>query len=128
VTHKPRRALALLVGFLTIVAISGCAQFRAAMLYQRGTEELNRGQVERALVDLSAAAELAPNASEIHNHLGLAFATAGQHERALAEFERAVDLDCSNAAAVGNLAVAEKRDDRRRAMAILSNAEDLQDE
>ena len=122
-------AMASLVGLVAIaLGGSGCASFRAAQLYRSGTAELNRGQVERAVVDLSAAVELARDASEIHNHLGLALAGIGDHGGALAEFERAVELDCRNAAAAENLDVARRNEDQRRAIAILSKTGDLRDE
>jgi Flp pilus assembly protein TadD len=93
-----------------------------------------------ALADLSEAARLAPQASEIQNHLGLALAETGHHDRAVAAFERAVRLDCRNVAALENLAaatemevVAETTAERRdreltRAMAIVSNSGEVRDE
>jgi tetratricopeptide (TPR) repeat protein len=59
-----------------------------------------------AISQLTRAGALAPEASEIQNHLGLAFATTGQHEKALSAFQRAVDLDCANIAAAQNLVAA----------------------
>ena len=95
-----------LISFLSL-SVAGCTGFRAARLYQEGTEALNAGNAELAIVRLGEAEQLEPDASEIQNHLGLAFAATGQHEKALSAFQRAVDLDCSNAAAVHNLAAAQ---------------------
>ncbi|MBW2390517.1 MAG: hypothetical protein JRG89_19105 [Deltaproteobacteria bacterium] len=95
-----------LISFLSL-CVAGCTGFRAARLYQEGTEALNAGNAELAIVRLGEAEQLEPDASEIQNHLGLAFAATGQHEQALSAFQRAVDLDCSNAAAVHNLAAAQ---------------------
>ena len=45
----------------------------------------------------------------MQNHLGLAYAAAGRDDDARYAFRRAVDLDCDNAAAAGNLRAAEQR-------------------
>ncbi|MFP8873008.1 MAG: hypothetical protein VCB42_00430 [Myxococcota bacterium] len=92
---------------LGLVLAAGCSSFRAAQLYQNGTEALERGAARRAVLDLHEAARLEPQASEIQNHLGRAYAAAGSHDLALQAFQRAVDLDCENAAAQRNLASAE---------------------
>ena len=100
-----RGSLMLVISVLAF-GLVGCQSFRAARLYQRGTAALSAGQSEDAISALDRAGQLAPGASEIQNHLGLAFASAGQHEKALSAFQRAVDLDCSNSAAAHNLVVA----------------------
>ena len=74
-----------------------------------GTEALDRGDTARAIADLERAAELVPRASEIQNHLGLAYAADGHHREALFAFRRAVALDCGNLAARRNLEAAEAR-------------------
>jgi Flp pilus assembly protein TadD len=90
-----------------VLSCLGCASYRGARLYQEGTAALDRGEVERAVSDLERAAELVPRASEIQNHLGLAYAEAGREEDALNAFRNAVALDCDNEAAVRNLRRAE---------------------
>ena len=95
----------LLAG-ISLLAIAGCAQFEGARLYQSGTAALDRGQPERAIVDLERAADRVPEASEVQNHLGLAYAAAGREDEALRAFQRAVDLDCENDAARENLQAA----------------------
>lgn len=50
-----------------------------------------------------------PHASEVHNHLGLAYTEQGRSADALAAFRRAVELDCDNRAAKHNLGAAEAR-------------------
>jgi len=98
-------ACALCAVFLVV----GCASFRAARLYQSGTSALDRGDSGRAVVDLERAAELLPEASEVQNHLGLAYQAAGRERDAVLAFRRAVSLDCGNAAALENLRVVEAR-------------------
>jgi len=61
------------------------------------------------VAELESAAERVPHASEVHNHLGLAYASAGRHDEALAAWRRAVELDCDNEAAQRNLAAALRR-------------------
>jgi Flp pilus assembly protein TadD len=78
-------------------------------LYQSGTSALDRGDSTQAVAELEHAAELLPEASEVQNHLGLAYQAAGRERDAEFAFRRAVALDCGNAAAVENLRVAEAR-------------------
>ena len=104
-----RRRRALGVAVLLTLALASCAGWEGARLYQSGTAALDRGDSARAIADLERAAELVPTASEIQNHLGLAYAAAGRDEDARNAFRRAVDLDCGNRAAALNLRVAEQR-------------------
>jgi len=97
-------ALALLLALAL-----GCASFRAARLYQEGSLALERGEVAHAVAALEHAARLAPEASEIQNHLGLAYQAADRPDAALQAFRRAVALDCDNQPAAHNLALAERR-------------------
>lgn len=92
-----------------VVLALGCSSFRAARLYQSGTAALDRGDSAQAIVELERAAELLPEASEVQNHLGLAYRASGRERDAEIAFRRAVDLDCTNQAAVENLRVAESR-------------------
>jgi Flp pilus assembly protein TadD len=100
----------LLAAFLLVaLAFPGCAAFEAGQLYSSGTEALDRGDTAGAIADLERAAELVPHASEIQNHLGLAYAAEGRDGEALLAFRRAVALDCGNVAARRNLQAAEAR-------------------
>jgi len=92
-----------------LILALGCSSFRPARLYQSGTSALDRGDSTRAIEELERAAELAPQASEVQNHLGLAYQAAGRERDAELAFRRAVALDCGNAAAVENLRVVEAR-------------------
>jgi len=95
-----------LVGIIALATLS-CASFQGARLFQSGTEALDRGENSIAIVQLERAAELLPTASEVQNHLGLAYQAAGWGGDAQLAFRRAVDLDCTNEAAAENLRVAE---------------------
>ena len=95
-------ARAALVAALAAVA-TACATLEGADLYARGTASLERGETDRAIADLERAADLVPEASEVQNHLGIAYQAAGRDRDALVAFERAVALDCDNAAAQANL-------------------------
>ncbi len=86
---------------------SACSSYRGARLYQSGSRALDRGEVAAAIGDLERAAQWVPYASEIQNHLGIAYTEAGRHGAAFAAYRRAVDLDCENAAAQHNLRVAQ---------------------
>jgi Flp pilus assembly protein TadD len=87
----------------------GCSSFQGARLYQSGTNALDRGDSAEAIAELERAAELLPEASEVQNHLGLAYQAAGRERDAEYAFRRAVALDCGNAAAVENLRVVQAR-------------------
>jgi Flp pilus assembly protein TadD len=83
----------------------GCSAIEGARLYREGTHALERGDVASAVRALESASERAPEASEVQNHLGLAYLASGRRGDALRAFERAVELDCDNAAARHNLDV-----------------------
>ena len=104
-TMALRPVVALALG----LALVGCASFQAARLYRSGSNALERGETTRAIADLEHAAELLPHASEVQNHLGLAYDAAGRPEAAQQAFERAVALDCDNEAAQQNLEFVERR-------------------
>ena len=75
--------LALAVGLLVV---PGCATWEGARLFRSGTAALDAGDPARAIRDLEAAALLVPEASEVQNHLGLAYAAAGRDLDALAAY------------------------------------------
>jgi len=98
-------ALLLLVPMLPLIACESTPvrSIRGARHYAEGSEALERGESTRAIAELERAAHFVPRASEIQNHLGLAYWAGGQVERARLAFEHAVDLDCDNRAAQRNL-------------------------
>ena len=98
-----------LLALLALAVAGGCAPWQGARLYRSGTQALDRGEAALAIAELERASELVPEASEVQNHLGLAYQAAGRDEDARQAFERAVALDCDNQAAQENLAVAELR-------------------
>lgn len=109
-THQ---AAAWRIGFvLAFAATSGLAcsslppvrAIRAARYYAAGSEALDRGDAAAAIADLERAASLMPSASEIQNHLGLAYWSDGREDAAQQALERALELDCDNDAARVNLA------------------------
>ena len=100
------RAHVAAVGCAVTLALAvglGCGAWQAAQLYQSGSRALDSGALERAVADLESAAKLEPERSEIRNHLGLAYAAAGDVGAAEHAFEAAISLDCENAAAHRNL-------------------------
>ena len=111
----PSTGPALLALALAAAILGGCAAYGGARLYASGSAALERGDHAAAIADLEQAAERVPHASEIQNHLGLAYARADRHDDALAAFRRAVALDCDNAAAQSNLRAAEAFAERRTA-------------
>jgi Flp pilus assembly protein TadD len=97
--HGARRVVA---GVLCALLI-GCSAIEGARLYRDGTRALERGDARTAVHALELAAERVPEASEVQNHLGLAYLASGRRDDAVRAFRRAVDLDCDNAAARRNL-------------------------
>jgi Flp pilus assembly protein TadD len=110
------RATGLRIGcaLCAVLLALGCSSFRAARLYRSGTNALDRGDSRQAVVELERAAELLPEASEVQNHLGLAYQAVGRESDAEFAFRRAVSLDCGNAAAVENLRVVEAHAQQER--------------
>ena len=104
-----------LVSAVLALVLAGCASFEGARHYDRGSAALDRGEVALAIKELERAAELVPQASEIQNHLGLAYRADGRDAPALQAFERAVDLDCDTPAALATLRAAELRASARAA-------------
>ena len=100
----PNRARRVLAAALC-AQLFGCSAIEGARLYREGTQALERGDAASAVRALEGAAERAPEASEVQNHLGLAYLASGRRGDALLAFERAVALDCDNAAARHNLDV-----------------------
>jgi Tfp pilus assembly protein PilF len=99
----------MLVGILVLASVAtGCESsamrtFRGARHYAAGTEALTRSEPVQAISELEKAASLVPHASEIQNHLGLAYWADGRPQEARSAFETAVKLDCDNIAAEINL-------------------------
>ncbi len=105
-------ALPRIAFVIAFAAISGLAcsslppvrAIRAARYYAAGSQALDRGDAAVAIAELERAAALMPNASEIQNHLGLAYWSDGREDAARQALGRALELDCDNAAARTNLA------------------------
>jgi hypothetical protein len=103
-------------GVFLIVTETGCEStpiraFRGARHYAAGTEALERDDDIGAIAELEQAAVLVPHASEIQNHLGLAYWSDGRPQSAQVAFEKAIELDCDNAAARINLERLMRSDD-----------------
>ncbi len=103
-------------GVFLIVTETGCEStpiraFRGARHYAAGTEALERDDDTQAIAELEQAAVLVPHASEIQNHLGLAYWSDGRPQSAQVAFEKAIELDCDNAAARINLERLMRSDD-----------------
>jgi len=106
-TMGVRVTTGLLLAALLLAPLA-CASWRGARLYQSGSAALERGEVATAIAQLEEAALLVPEASEIQNHLGLAYAQATRWPDARVAFERAVEIDCQNEAARENLAASRR--------------------
>jgi Flp pilus assembly protein TadD len=103
-----------LAPFLLAAALgAGCATLEGYRHFESGSAALDRGDAAEAVRELERAAALVPERSEVHNHLGIAYAAAGRPSDALHAFERAVALDCDNAEAAANLAAARAADGGR---------------
>ena len=70
-----------------------------------GTELLDQGRYEEAILALSEAAETDPESADAENALGAALEQAGNPEEARLRYERAVELEPDLAAARVNLGV-----------------------
>ena len=115
---RGRCALGMFLACLFAIE-SGCASWKAADLYQSGSQSLEDNDPGRAVSDLERAALLKPDSSQIQNHLGIAYERSGQKSLALDAFTRAVELDCENSAAKQNL----KKLQRERGISVTSAGE-----
>jgi len=102
------RAILVVAAISLPVLETGCEStpiraIRGARHYAAGTEALNRSDDDLAIAELEQAAELVPQASEVQNHLGLAYWSDGRPQEARVAFEKAVELDCDNDVARANL-------------------------
>ena len=79
------------------------AGVRAAALRLRADALARQGDVQGALDDAAASAELVPTDARAWNAVGIAAADAGDGERAIDAFSRATSLDPRYARAWGNL-------------------------
>lgn len=108
--RRGRAITSLWVACAAISVTTACQSFppvraiRAARYYAQGTRALDRGEASEAIRSLERAADLMPTASEIRNHLGLAYWSDDRRRDALRELEQAVRLDCDNEEARANLA------------------------
>lgn len=91
------------IAILFATALPACASLESARHYRDGSAALDRGEPAIAVVELERAAALTPDASHVQNHLGIAYEEAGRRDDAVRAYERAVALDCDNAAAQANL-------------------------
>ena len=92
---------------LFLATLLGCSTIEGYRHFQAGNLALDRGDAAAAVAELERAAQILPERSEVFNHLGIAYATAGRREDARLAFERAVALDCDNRAAQANLRAAQ---------------------
>jgi Flp pilus assembly protein TadD len=100
---RPAAPLVLAALGVVVLGLAGCDAYRGAVLYRDGTRALDAGEPAVAIRALEEAARRVPEASEVHNHLGLAYLAAGREDEARRSFERSVALDCDNRAAERNL-------------------------
>lgn len=105
-THPATVAGVKLSVALVLALTLGCAALEGHRHFVAGNAALDRGDAVLAVAEFERAAALVPEASEVQNHLGIAYAAAGRPSDALAAFERAVALDCDNRAATENLRAA----------------------
>jgi lipoprotein NlpI len=80
-------------GAVATAAAAGDTAAQAAALYERGNLRFDRGELEEAIADYSAALALDPALSRAFHNRGLARATLGDAAAALADYDEAVRLD-----------------------------------
>jgi tetratricopeptide (TPR) repeat protein len=61
--------------------------------YYRGNIYGSKGDLDRAIADLSAAIRLEPDSAEFRSYRGLAYAMKGDLDRAIADYDEAIRLD-----------------------------------
>ncbi|MCB9092592.1 MAG: tetratricopeptide repeat protein [Halobacteriovoraceae bacterium] len=77
---------------------------KADIYFASGTQHLVKKNYTQALTHLLKAVKLAPERSEIHNNLGMAYYFKGSKKNALSHIKHAIKLDPKNTDARSNLA------------------------
>ena len=93
----------LVGGFLGGCQSAPLRAWQGAQHFAAGDAALEREDPQAAIRELTLAATLVPHASEIQNHLGLAYWKAGDQVAAVRAFEAALAIDCDNQPARVNL-------------------------
>ena len=93
----------LVSGFLGGCQSAPMRAWQGAQHFSAGDAALEREDPQEAIRELTLAATLVPHASEIQNHLGLAYWKAGDELAAVRAFEAALEIDCDNQPARVNL-------------------------
>ncbi len=65
----------------------------SATHYNRGTEHLQAGALERAIIEFSRSIELDPKQSDAYNNRGVAYLGQRNYDAALADFTRSIELN-----------------------------------
>lgn len=64
----------------------------SATHYNRGTEHLQAGALEKAIIEFSRSIELDPKQSDAHNNRGVAYMGQKNYDAAIADFTRSIEL------------------------------------
>ena len=96
-------AILLVGGFLGGCQSAPMRAWQGAQHFSAGDAALEREDPQEAIRELTLAATLVPHATEIQNHLGLAYWKAGDELAAVRAFEAALEIDCDNQPARVNL-------------------------
>ena len=87
--------------FLSLLSY-GCATVTSSANYAKGTEALEKGDVETSIGYLEEAVRLEPQSSKNHNNLASAYTAVGRIDEAWLHVRKAVVLDPWNEYAVLN--------------------------
>lgn len=68
-----------LVKFLLLAVLAGCSMVNSSLHYTKGTECLERGDYETAVVELEQAVELCPDIPRNYFNLRCAYILTGEH-------------------------------------------------
>ena len=87
---------------VVLLLLAGCATVSSSLNYTEGTDALEKGDFNTAIVHLEEAVRLDPKLSRNHANLAYAYYETGQIEKAWLHGRAAVLLDPSNEAAKAN--------------------------
>ena len=98
----------------------------ADLYLQKGRDQLQSGNVDQAILELTNAITLNPNLAEADNLLGIAYESKGFRESAIRSLKTAVTLDRDNAQYLNNLGfILTKTNDTEVAIKYLKRASKL---
>lgn len=88
-----KQILSFIAGVSVLFCAAGCGEMEnGQQAFERGTKLLNEGQYEEAKQAFDKAIALDPGHAQAYSQRGTAYSDLGEHEKALADLSKAIEL------------------------------------